>query len=89
MDTRSIVKLIIEELKTLPRDREYSTYELIKIVLGKDSPDDDVILNDVHYMLMDVLPIYGLKMDFTDDSIIGVPYNLPYMISPKRKKKNK
>lgn len=83
MDNKEIANRIFNEILYAHSGLEFTTYELVKNVLGIDFKEDFSKLMDIHYELVDLLENYSLKIEYTIDGNVGLPYNIPYIVVEK------
>lgn len=88
MEMKSInVEELLNEIIDLimkSRNEEFTTAMLCKNILGEHFiSNESNKLMDIHYKLMDELEKRNLKMEYTDDGIIGLPYNISFIVKEK------
>lgn len=84
METTAIIKTIISDICNSPSGAEFTTATLCEKLFGKEFLEKDSSeLMDIHYQLIDELEKQNLEIEYTDDGIIGLPYNISFIVKVK------
>lgn len=77
----NIIDVMINDIVKAPSNSQFTTYELCEKHLGKDfvEKESDKLM-DIHSELIKKLNENNLHIEFTMDDLIGLPYNIPFIV---------
>lgn len=84
MELEQIVNLLVEKIKTLPDGTRTYLYDLIPNSFDLTTEE----LFAIHNELVNIIKLENIELDYSEfkDQIIGLPFNIPFVVKIKKTK---